>query len=127
MLAVPDFSAAATTVGKGVSEYVVIDRWTLSEELWLFGEDALHPRPLEMSDPEMAELYRLAGHIHVIEGRARSGSEAAALALVQIADGRPRPLARRRRRPRSQLPAHDAPRADRLDEIFRIGNAPGLG
>lgn len=34
----------------------MIDRWTLSEELWLYGEDDLHLRPLQMSDAELVSL-----------------------------------------------------------------------
>jgi hypothetical protein len=36
---------------------VEIDRWTLPEELWSFGEDALYSMPLQMSDEDMIRVW----------------------------------------------------------------------
>jgi hypothetical protein len=98
---------------------VSIDRWTLAEELWLFGEDDLYRLPLEMADEDMIRLWLLAGEIY-IEGSARSGSEAAALALVRTAEGRARPLVRSRRRPKSQRPTFSETAEQRRADVHRI-------
>jgi hypothetical protein len=70
----------------------------LSEELWLWGEDELHLRPLQMSDAELVSLYRLAATIYFSQRKARTASEACALAAVALLGGHERPLARKRRR-----------------------------
>jgi hypothetical protein len=43
---------------------VSIDRWSLAEELWSFGEDAIHLAPLQMSDEEMVRVWVLAGKVY---------------------------------------------------------------
>ena len=85
--------------------YVEIDRWSLSEELSLYGEDDHYVKPLDMSDSDLFQVYRLGGEVYR-GGKARSGGEAAALAAVTLIEGRERPLARKRRRPRSKLTEH---------------------
>jgi hypothetical protein len=98
---------------------VSIDRWTLAEELWAFGEDDLHRVPLEISDEDMIRLWILAGETY-LGGKARSGGEAAALALVTMVEGKPRPLARRRRRPQSQRAVFTETPEQRLADVHRI-------
>jgi hypothetical protein len=98
---------------------VTSDRWTLAEELWSFGEDALYLEPLEMSDQGMVRLWRLAGNLF-LRGDARSAGEAGALAAVAIIEGKQRPLARTRRRPQARLPRFEKPQEERFDEIRRI-------
>jgi len=98
---------------------VVIDRWTLAEELWSFGEDGLYRVPLEMTDEDFVRLWQMAGETY-LDGSARSGREAAALALVRLVEGRPRPLTRTRRRPKSQrLTFSDTPE-QRHTDVLRI-------
>jgi hypothetical protein len=98
---------------------VVIDRWTLAEELWLFGEDDLYRVPLQLADEELIRLWIHAGETH-FSGRGRSGSEAAALALVELVEGKPRSLARRRRRPRSRRPTFAETSEQRSADVHRI-------
>jgi hypothetical protein len=98
---------------------VTVDRWTLAEELWSFGEDALYLRPLEMSDDEMIRVWVLAGRIYM-RGAARSGGEAAALAAVATLEHRRRSLARSRRRPRAQRPHFGKSREERASDVIRI-------
>jgi hypothetical protein len=96
-----------------------VDRWTLAEELWSFGEDALHLEPLELSDEEMVRLWTLAGKLYM-NGDARSAGEAGALAAVAIIEGKKRPLARTRRRPQARLPRFEKAEEERFDDIRRI-------
>ena len=99
--------------------HVIIDRWSLAEELWSFGEDDLYRVPLDMTDEDLIRLWQVAGETY-LDGSARSGGEAAALALVRLVEGRVRPLARTRRRPKAQWPTfHETPEERRAD-VFRI-------
>jgi hypothetical protein len=98
---------------------VTVDRWTLAEELWSFGEDALHLRPLEMSDDELIRVWVLAGRLYT-RGAGRSSGEAAALAAVAVLEHRPRSLARSRRRPQSQRPHFGKSREERQSDVLRI-------
>ena len=104
------------------SVVVTIDRWTLAEELWLYGEDALYLAPLAMGDCDLLRVWLLGGTA-LMTGRARSGSEAAALAAVELLEGRERPLARNRRRPRSGLPDLGRAPENRLADVHRIQKA----
>jgi hypothetical protein len=99
------------------STFVVIDKWTLAEELWSFGEDSLWLKAVNLSDEEMVRVWTFAGRVlH----EARSNGEAAALGAVQAIEGRARPLARTRRRPRSKRPRFDVTREGRLADAHRI-------
>ena len=98
---------------------ITLDRWTLAEELWSFGEDALYAKPLEMSDDELIAVWGLAGKLYVTDD-ARSGGEAAAMAAVATIEGKRRPLARNRRRPQSQRPEFEKTPEERLDDVRRI-------
>jgi hypothetical protein len=42
---------------------VSVDRWTLAEELWSFGEDSLYPIALQLSDEDMVRLWLSAGRL----------------------------------------------------------------
>jgi hypothetical protein len=96
-----------------------VDRWTLAEELWSFGEEALCLEPLELSDEEMVRLWILAGKLYM-RGDARSAGEAGALAAVAMIEGKKRPLARTRRRPQARLPRFEKAPEERFDDIRRI-------
>ena len=98
---------------------LTVDRWTLAEELWSFGEDALYLAPLQMSDEEMVRLWGLAGELYM-SGDVRSAGEAGALAAVAIIEGEQRPLARRRRRPQAKRPRFEQTSEERLADIDRI-------
>jgi hypothetical protein len=40
---------------------VSVDRWTLAEELWSFGEDDLYLAALDLSDEEMIQVWKRGG------------------------------------------------------------------
>jgi hypothetical protein len=98
---------------------VTVDRWTLAEELWSFGEDDLYLTPLEMSDEQLVTVWDVAGKLYM-KDEARSAGEAGALAAVAVVEGKRRPLARKRRRPQSQCPKFEATLEERLDDVSRI-------
>jgi hypothetical protein len=99
---------------------VVTDRWTLAEELWAFGEDDLYQRVLALSDRQMVKVFQRAARLYW-DGDARSAAVALAMAAVTVLEGRPRPLARRRRRPKRDAPVFDVSLDDRLDDVSRLG------
>jgi hypothetical protein len=96
-----------------------IDRWTLAEELWSFGEDSLYREPLRLDDDDMVRIWLLGGS-HSLQESARSSGEAAALAAVEVIEGRKRPLARSRRRRQAARPDFDRTPQERYAEISRI-------
>jgi hypothetical protein len=96
-----------------------IDRWTLAEELWSFGEDSLFCEPLRMDDEAMIRVWVLAGRLS-LRGPARSSGEAAALAAVEVIEGRRRRLARTRRRRQADRPEFNKTPEERYAEINRI-------
>jgi hypothetical protein len=96
-----------------------VDRWTLAEELWSFGEDELYLAALDLSDAEMIQVWKRAGRLYMNDD-ARSGGEAAALAAVAVLEGRGRPLARKRRRPQRARPRFEQTLEERLDDVHRI-------
>lgn len=98
---------------------VETDRWTIAEELWLFGEDSMSPVALRLSDEAMVRLWLLAGKL-LLKERARSGGEAAALAAVAVIEGEERPLARKRRRPQANRLRFEHSPQERYAEISRI-------
>jgi hypothetical protein len=57
-LAIPKALFDPTQTGVTLLE---IDRWTLAEELWSFGEDSLYCEPLRMDDEAMIRVWVLAG------------------------------------------------------------------
>jgi hypothetical protein len=98
---------------------VTVDRWTLAEELWSFGEDELYLRPLEMSDEQLVAVWELAGKLYM-KDEARSAGEAGALAAVALVEGKRRPLARSRRRPQAARPRFEKTTEERLEDVGRI-------
>jgi len=96
-----------------------VDRWTLAEELWSFGEDSVHPAALQLSDEDMVRVWLLAGEL-LLKERARSSGVAAAEAAVAVIEGKQRPLARRRRRAQARRLRFDQTPEDRYAEISRI-------
>jgi hypothetical protein len=98
---------------------VTVDRWTLAEELWSFGEDELYLTPLEMSDEQLVAVWKLAGELYVTD-EARSAGEAGASAAVALAEGKRRPLARARRRPQAGRPRFERTTEERLADVGRI-------
>jgi hypothetical protein len=104
---------------------VETDRWTLAEELWSFGEDSLYPVALQLSDEDMVRLWLLSGGL-LLKERARSSGEAAALAAVAVIEGRQRPLARKRRRPRASRLRFEQTPDERYAEISRIEESPSF-
>ena len=99
------------------------DRWTLAEELWSFGEDALYPVALQLSAEDMVRLWLLAGG-YLLKERARSSGEATALAAVAVIEGDQRPLSRKRRRPQANLLRFEQTPEERYAEISRIEDSP---
>ena len=96
-----------------------VDRWTIAEELWSFGEDSSSSAALELSDEDMVRLWLLGGKL-LLKEQARSSGEAAALAAVAVIEGKQRPLARKRRRPQARrLRFHKTPE-DRYGDISRV-------
>jgi hypothetical protein len=98
---------------------VQVDKWTLAEELWSFGEDSLYREALRMEDEEMVRVWVLAGR-RSLYGTARSPGEVAALAAVEVLEGRRRPLARKRRRRQADRPEFHRTPEERYAEIDRI-------
>ena len=98
---------------------VTVDRWTLAEELWSFGEDELYLAPLEMSDEQLVAVWKLAGKLYMND-EARSAGEAGALAAVALVEGRRWSLARARRRPQAERPRFEKTTEERLEDVRRI-------
>lgn len=98
---------------------VTVDRWTLAEELWSFGEDELYLAPLEMSDEQLVAVWKLAGKLYM-KDEARSAGEAGALAAVAVVEGKRRRLARARRRPQAGRPQFEKTTEERLEDVGRI-------
>jgi hypothetical protein len=98
---------------------VTVDRWTLAEELWSFGEDELYLAPLEMSDEQLVAVWMLAGKLYM-KDEAQSAGEAGALAAVAVVEGNQRQLARTRRRPQARRPRFEKTVEERLEDVGRI-------
>jgi hypothetical protein len=113
-----DFLASLRLPDSGVT-LIETDKWTLAEELWSFGEDPLCTAALQLSHEDMVRLWRLAGRL-LLNDKARSSGEAAALAAVAVIEGRQRPLARKRRRPRARRLHFGQTPDERYAEISRI-------
>ena len=98
---------------------VQIDRWTLAEELWSFGEDSLYREALRLDDEQMIRVWLLAGRLS-LHGKARSSGEAASLAAVEVIEGRRRQLTRTRRRRQADRPDFRRTPEQRYAEINRV-------
>ena len=99
--------------------YLVMDRWTLAEQLWAFGEDALCERVLTLSDRQMLKVFRLAARLFT-DGDARTGAVALVMSAIVVVEGQQRPPTRRRRRPKRDAPFFDVPLDDRLSDVSRL-------
>lgn len=104
---------------------VSVDRWTLAEELWSFGEESVYPAALQLSDEDMVRVWLLGGEL-LLKERARSSGEAAAAAAVAVIEGKQRPLARRRRRAQARRLRFNQTPEDRYAEISRIEESAGF-
>jgi len=78
------------------------ERASLAEDLWRYGEDDLWTRPLTASKETMDEIGEKAARLPADESTLIS--KALALAAIEVFEGRPRSLARERRRPQSEFP-----------------------
>ena len=72
-----------------------------------------------MDDEDMIRVWLLGGS-HSLHGTARSSGEAAALAAIEVIEGRRRPLARTRRRRQADRPEFHRTPDERYAEISRI-------
>ena len=54
---------------------VSVDRSTLAEELWAYGEDELYLAALDLSDEEMVRIWRLAGRLYMDERASSAGQQ----------------------------------------------------
>lgn len=83
-------------------------RQILADILWTYGEDSLAARAESLSDQEIERLQEIADTYAMTPvtppGAGMLIARACALAAVEVMEGRPRPLARRRRRPLQQSP-----------------------
>jgi len=99
--------------------YLLMDRWTLAEQLWAFGEDDLYEAALTLSDSQMLDVFRRAARIFS-SGDARTGAVALGMAAVALLEGAQRPLNRRRRRPKRDALVFPASREERLDQLSHL-------
>jgi hypothetical protein len=87
------------------------ERTTLAHHLWSYGEDDLWKRPLMCRGATMTRIGELAEQ-HLFDGPNASQAEAALLsrglasAAVEVFEGAPRPLRRKRRRPDKEFPGY---------------------
>src|SRR5436190_19690753 len=114
-----DVSPSLRLPGRGAT-LITTDRRTLAEELWSCGEDSVYRSALQMSDEETVRLWRHAGRL-LVDGKARSSGEAAALAAVALIEGKQRPLVRKRRRTQAGRIHFEQTPEERYAEISRDG------
>lgn len=79
------------------------ERRAIAADLWAYGEDELAERAASLSDAQLNRLGELASDWSGASG-ARLLSTATALAAIEVMEGKPRPLARQRRRPFARNP-----------------------
>jgi hypothetical protein len=84
------------------------ERCAIADDLWRYGEDDLARRAINLVDHELDRTAEIAGK-HAATSDVPSGagmqlSKAIALAAVEVLEGKPRPLARKRRRSLRQSP-----------------------
>jgi hypothetical protein len=72
-----------------------------------------------MDDEEMIRVWQLAGRLS-LRGPARSSGETAALAAVELIEGRRRVLARKRRRRQADRPEFNKTPEERYADINRV-------
>lgn len=97
---------------------VHFSRHTAAQGLWDYGEDALAERALTLTDKELAAVQRIAAVYEdtayplPVQGTRITHRHVNALAVVTYVEGSLRPLARTRRRPEKNRPAHLATPAE---------------
>src|SRR6185312_4634044 len=102
-----------------VSVRVLMSAKSLARELWCYGEDDLWPQALVLEPETLAELSAEFGRLHTdADAVARIWRDAPDEAYVLIPaierlEGKRRPAARSRRRPRTAMPAILRPDSDR--------------
>jgi hypothetical protein len=103
---------------RGVRGFEVhFSRTTAAAGLWDYGEDQLVDRALGMTDDELAAVRRIAavyedpGYPLPVRGQRITHNHVNALAVIAYLEGSLRPLARTRRRPQKERPAHLVPGA----------------
>jgi hypothetical protein len=84
------------------------ERRAIADDLWRYGEDHLARRAINLVDHELERTAEIAGK-HAATSDVASGagmllSKAVAHAAVEVLEGKPRPLARRRCRPPERSP-----------------------
>ncbi len=84
------------------------ERRAIADDLWRYGEDDLAWRVINLGDHDLDRTAEIAGKnaatSDVPSGAGMLLSKAIALAAVEVLEGEPRPLARKRRRPLRQSP-----------------------
>ena len=84
------------------------ERRAIADDLWTYGEDKLARRAFNLSDQELERMGDIAGEYMLMSDTASGAgmlfAKAVALAAVEVLEGRPRPLARMRRRPLKKSP-----------------------
>ena len=99
----------------------VVDRWTLAEELWRWGEDGLIPDVLSLPDDTLFQVWLAAGDLaRKTDARNKSAGWGVASAAVQVMEGETRPLARRRRRPKKELPDFGGTTEERVRSVSHL-------
>lgn len=84
------------------------ERRAIADDLWRYGEDDGALKVVNLTDHELDRIGEIAGK-HAATSDVPSGagmlfSKAIALATVEVIEGKPRLLARKRRRPLKQSP-----------------------
>jgi hypothetical protein len=83
------------------------ERRAIAVDLWRYGEDDLARRAINLVDHELDRTAEIAGKYAATSCSVRAGvllSKAIALAVVEVLEGKPRPLARKGGRPLRQSP-----------------------
>ena len=93
------------------STFVIFSAEQAAAALWTYGEDALVDRAIQISDDDLPSLWAWAGdhwypdHGLPLESRLIL-DKITAFAAMYFLEGRVRPLAQERRRPKNRMPEH---------------------
>lgn len=94
---------------------VHFSRSAVAAALWAYGEDEHAEKALAMTDEDLLHVQAIASHYEdpshplPVDAKRITHNHVMALAEITYAEGRIRPLARRRRRPESQRPERFTP------------------
>jgi hypothetical protein len=112
-----------------VTTYVITSSLSLARVLWWYGEDGLWPRARALEPSAVADLaeefarYLDPGRLAEIWPDAPRHAHLV-LPVIELFEGRPRPAARRRRRPEKHMPAElvasEEERSAAASEVQRI-------